>query len=793
MPKQSKNQREKTPPPPNREFDLPPAASQPAAPSWPILGGVILIALATAHVYWPCRHGDFLWDGNLLITDNAMVKAPDGLFRIWFTREPVDYWPMTNSMFWLEWHLFGDNPTGYHVTNVVFQILNALLIWLILRRLSVPGAFLAALLFAVHPVNVESVAWIAQLKNVLSMFFFLVSVLWFLNAEPDLIGSTQLFANQPAGPDHRSPYDHSNWLGLSLLAFALAMLSKGSVAILPLILLLLVWWKRRRIDLVDLLRAAPFFLVAIVLTCVNIWFQTHGSGETIRFVTPLERLLGAAAVPWFYLYKALLPFDLAFIYPQWKVDAHNILWWLPLIATLSVTGLLLLGRRNLFIHALLVAWLFFCFALIPVMGLVDIYFMKFSLVSDHYQYIAIVSVLALVAALIVRLDRVGLYHLGCAVGALLAIVFVVLARQQTLPYRDSEGFYQFIVDKNPECWMAYVNRGVARFQSGQVDSAIENYEKALQLDNNSIEGHTGLGVAFMAKGLYDAAIKHFHEALRVKPDYPPAHGNLGLALVKVGDKDYAVREMQTSLQLNFNQPQISFNLAHLLKQLGHYPEALKQYQETIRLDPDNAEVRSNYGELLVAMHQPEEAQQQFKEAIRLNPELAEAHFNLANVLADQGEIEPAIDEYSEALKINPKYAAVHHGLGALYLRMMRFQQAVEEFQAAAELQPDSAEAHSNLGAALAQSGKLQPAVEQYREAVRLDPNYADAQANLAMALAQLNQPSEAIAAAEKGIVAARSQGKKALAAQLEGWLADYRIGKGQSSSPSSPPTKKSGP
>ena len=136
-------------------------------------GGIILIALATAVVYWPCRHGDFLWDGNLLITDNAMVKAPDGLVRIWFTREPVDYWPMTNSMFWLEWHLFGDNPTGYHVTNVVFQILNALLIWLILRRLSVPGAFLAALLFAVHPVNVESVAWIAQLKNVFSMFFFL--------------------------------------------------------------------------------------------------------------------------------------------------------------------------------------------------------------------------------------------------------------------------------------------------------------------------------------------------------------------------------------------------------------------------------------------------------------------------------------------------------------------------------------------------------------------------------------------------------------------------------------------
>ncbi len=250
----------------------PPIDAPNVMPSRLAVAGALVIVLATVFVYWPCRHGEFLWDGGLLITENPLVKSPDGLSRIWFSTEPVDYWPVTNSMFWLEWHLWGDNTTGYHAINLFLQIANSLLIWLILWRLSVPGAFLAALLYAVHPVNVEGVAWIAQLKNGLSLFFFLLSVDCYLRADRDLTDERSS-KSPPASNAVTLPLLSVSWYWISLAMFILAMLSKGSVAILPVVLLLIVWWRRGRIARTDLIRTAPFFLVAVVLTLVNIWFQ----------------------------------------------------------------------------------------------------------------------------------------------------------------------------------------------------------------------------------------------------------------------------------------------------------------------------------------------------------------------------------------------------------------------------------------------------------------------------------------------------------------------------------------
>src|SRR5262245_7464980 len=374
-----------------------------------LLAGAAVISLAVAIAYWPSLRGDFVLDDEILVSQNNLVRAPDGLMRFWFTTEPADYWPVTNSTFWLEWRFWLDNPTGYRATNIVLHIVDSLLIWLVLRRLIIPGAFFAALLFAVHPVNVESVAWIAQRKNVLSLLFFLLSIWFYLRSQPTSVSDSPR-RGEPKGnsalTSERSFSASSYWLGLT--AFVLAALSKGSVAILPLVLLLISWWQHSRITRRDLLMTAPFFAIAVVLTVVNIWFQRHGSEEIIRHVTFAQRLAGAGAVVWFYLWKSLMPLRLAFVYPQWEIDTSDLRWWLPLAATLIVTTLLIWQRRTRFGHPLLFAWAFFCIALLPVMGFTDVGFMKYSLVADHYQHIALIAVVALAAAAMVQAARIWL-------------------------------------------------------------------------------------------------------------------------------------------------------------------------------------------------------------------------------------------------------------------------------------------------------------------------------------------------------------------------------------------------
>ena len=293
--------------------------------------------------------------------------------------------------------MFGNDSRGYHVVNLALHIAAALLVWLILRRLSAPGAYLAALLWAVHPVNVEAVAWIAQQKTLLASVFFFTSIALYLNVAPP---PAETFRWTRAFDDH--------WYWASLAAFVLGMLSKGSIASLPIVLLGLVTWQRRTIGSWDVARLMPFLLIALVLTYVNIRFQYHGDGEAIRAAGFLERLLGAAAALWFYLGKALWPVNLIFVYPQWDVRPENFIWWLPLLATIAVTATLWSQRQRPWGRVLLFAWGYYCLALLPVLGFADVGFMKYSLVADHYQYLASVAVTAVIAAAISQANaRVG--------------------------------------------------------------------------------------------------------------------------------------------------------------------------------------------------------------------------------------------------------------------------------------------------------------------------------------------------------------------------------------------------
>ena len=294
-----------------------------------------MLVAATFIAYLPSINGGFVWDDDLLLTNNYLIKAADGLHRFWCTTEAKDYWPGTNTTFWIEWRLWEMNQAGYHVSNLILHIAEALLVWIVLRKLCIPGAFLAAMIFAVHPVNVESVAWIAQRKNTMAMLFFLLSILWYVKClmQAGSVGTAsgrshggpweREFARKPrplVAALHHERTASNHWYWLSLAAFFMAMLCKGSVAVLPVLLLGIAWWMRS-LRWRDLIQTAPFFLVAAVLSGVNVWFQTHGTGEVIRTAGFAERLLGAGGAVWFYLYKALFPIDLSPIYRQWQIDA----------------------------------------------------------------------------------------------------------------------------------------------------------------------------------------------------------------------------------------------------------------------------------------------------------------------------------------------------------------------------------------------------------------------------------------------------------------------------------------
>jgi hypothetical protein len=298
-----------------------------SSPRMRIVAGAVLIVTAAFVAYFPALSGGYLLDDNEYLANCPANQASDGLYRIWCTSELNDYYPVTNTTLWLEWRLWGLNPTGYHVTNLLLHIAAALLLWAVLRKLAIQGSYLAALLFTVHPVNVESVAWIAQRKNTLAIVFFLLSIFWYLRDE-----------------GARGERRVGRWYWLSLLAFILAVLSKGSVVILPLVLLLVVWWRQGRISRWDVLRSSPFFLLAAVWTPVIIWFLTHGSETAVRHASFVQRILGAGGVVWFYLSKSLVPINLIFVYPQWNILANDLLWWLPLGAGLGVTGLLIWQR-----------------------------------------------------------------------------------------------------------------------------------------------------------------------------------------------------------------------------------------------------------------------------------------------------------------------------------------------------------------------------------------------------------------------------------------------------------------
>ncbi|HVM59794.1 MAG TPA: tetratricopeptide repeat protein [Verrucomicrobiae bacterium] len=573
---------------------------------------LVLVAMTFA-VYAPMWHAGFIWDDDDHLTANPVMTAPHGLRMIWSSLTYSRYYPLTLTTFWCERRLWGLDPRPYHVINIALQAINGVLVFLILRRLRVPGAWVAACLWAVHPVNVESVAWITELKNVQSGLFFFVSLLCFLRFERARRGW---------------------WYALALTCGAAAMLSKPSTVVLPLVLLLCAWWEhgawRRR----DLLRSVPFFLLACGTSLLAIAEQ---HGQVVRAGTDewklgmAERLIVAAKAIWFYAGKTLWPVDLIFVYPRWNVRAGSIVEWMPLAAAVVMGMALWKLRGKPSGRGALFGFAFFVVALLPVLGFFSVFYFRYSYVADHFQYLASIGLITLAVAVAGAVVRQPAAR--CAAGAIAVAAFGALSWRHAEVFHDEETLWRDVIARNPGCLMAHNNYATVLIGQGRWEEALQQCQQALQIKPDDPVAHDNWGSVLLKTGKPREAVEQYARAVDLKPDSAEAQYNYGNALFQVGRVEEAIGHYEMAARINPNLRGLQYNLGNALLHAGRAEEAIAHYERAVLDAPDNAEARNRLATALALVGRVQEAISNYERALELRPENAEAANNLAWLLA----------------------------------------------------------------------------------------------------------------------------------------------------------------
>jgi protein O-mannosyl-transferase len=504
------------------------------------------LAVAVFLVYLPAWHGGVLWDDEKHITAPEL-RSWQGLSRIWCDLKATQqYYPLLHSAFWLEAQLWGDDTLGYHLVNILLHVAATILAAIVLRRLAVPGAYLAAAIFAFHPVHVESVAWITELKNTLSAVFYLSAALAYLHFDWSRKKSTYAAA-----------------LGL----FVLGLMSKTVTATLPAALLVIFWWKRGRISWRrDVLPLIPFFVLGAVAGLFTAWVERSlGGAEGAEYdFTFIERCLIGGRAVWFYLGKLFWPTDLTFIYPRWHVSQAEAWQYIyPIAALLLVIGLWCVRRRW---RGPLAATLFFIGTLFPVLGFFNIYPFIYSFVADHFQYLASLGIIALVSAGVATLfGRWGLWGRPAAYCTCGLLLFALATRTfvQCCMYTDLEYLYTTTIERNPDCWMAYNNLGALYSEHRDSEKAMDCYLNAIRINPRNEQAHFNLGIVLKRLGQVDRAIEQYQIVLAANPDSAEAHKLMGNALIVLGQIDKAIAEYRRALEICPDLANVAMVLAHL--------------------------------------------------------------------------------------------------------------------------------------------------------------------------------------------------------------------------------------
>ncbi len=574
----------------------------------------LAIIIAALAVYWPALNGTWLWDDNLIVHSNVRLHTLAGLGKIWFAAPTTDYWPLTWTLLWLEWHLWGDAPLGYHLVSLALHITSAFLIWRILARLGLRRGWIGGLLFAVHPLAVESVAWISEIKNTLSLPLFLLAFDAWLDTDE---GRSRAYPR-------------------SIALYLLAMLAKTSTVMLPLVLALHCWWKRGRITRAELTRLAPFLLIALILGAITLHFQNRNDGALppIEPAGLIPRLTLAGTALLFYLTKFVMPTDLITIYPAWPLDPPTVPEALALPVFVAFLELLYFARKTWTRHVLFGVGFFLVTAL-PILGLADMEWLAFSPVADHLIYLPMVGLIGLTAAALDRvLEKIPASSHPTALG-LLALTIAGLAwtsHTDARRYRDPFALWVHTLAHNPLAWPAW----------------------------------NGLGAALLDSGHPAQAAVPLQQALLLKPDFEQAHYDLGNLYYARGDFTDAVGQYQIALQLNPRDAQALYNLGSVLMMLpGRLPEALTRYEQALQLIPDSAEIRGNYAQALMRSGRTADALAQFQQAAQLDPASAIAAYNLGLALQQTGQSAAALTQFQRTLQLDPTFTRAQQQLAHL--------------------------------------------------------------------------------------------------------------------------------
>ena len=712
------------------------------------------LIVATLAAYRPAWNGGLVWDDDAHVTAPALRTA-EGLRRIWF--EPgatQQYYPLVHSAFWVIGKVSGERTLAYHVVNILLHATSAFLIALLLRRLAIPGAALAALVFALHPVHVESVAWISELKNTLSGVLYLASALAYVRFD---------------GTRRSRSY------GASLVLFLGALLSKTVTATLPAALLVVFWWQRGRIEWrKDISPLVPFLMLGVGAGLYTAWFERHFIGAQGHDFTlsAVERCLIAGRAFWFYLQKIVWPSDLMFIYPRWSVNATEPWQYAYPLGALALVGIAWMIRKRT--RAALAALLLFAGTLFPALGFVNVFPFRYSFVADHFQYLASIPVIALAcAAIVTSVKKARAVSVEATAMLALGIPLGVLTWHQSADYASAETLYRATLDKNPSCWMCQNNLAMPLLGGTRedIERAVGLIRQSLQSNPNHVEALNNLGVAYRKLGRFEDAFRAHARAVELSPGSATAHDNLGGDAHALGRFDEALAHYDTALRLDPRSADALRNRGATLLQLGRLEEAAASLEASLRIEPDSAEAHHSLGTVLLRARRPADAIAQFNEALRLDPAHAEARNNLGMALEMTGRLPEAAAQYAEAARIKPS-AITLDNLGYALLRMGRHDEALAHFESAVRLQPDyaparislgtllldagrveealqhyrvaiehsqgstAAEAHNGMGVALAGTGAIDSAIAHFREAVRLRPDYPEARQNLARAISQ---------------------------------------------------------
>jgi tetratricopeptide (TPR) repeat protein len=545
-----------------------------------VLPRAAAIIIAGLWIYSPAYHGDWLWDDDVLLTRNETVQTttPGALLKLWFNPDGLDYFPLSYTLLWLQWPFFGQQSTGYHVTTILLHVVSGLLLWTLLERMKIPGAWAAAFLFTIHPACVESVAWVSETKNTLSLALFLASCIFWVAQDDE----------QP-GPKRERLF-----LG-ALAFFLLAMFAKTSVVAMPVLTLLHAWWKRGTISKHDAIRAAPMFLISLVLGIITIQYQ-HGRaiGAEKLLVGGIDSRIAIAGMALlFYLATIVWPVNLLPIYPVWKVDPPRAWQFLPWIVFGAAGWWLWRNRALPWARNTIFALGFFVLMIAPVLGFVNISYMRIGWVADHFLYLPMIGPLVLIVAgarswLETRQRRERTVFTALAAG--LMLLLALDAFFYATAWMDEEHLWEHTLAHNHDAWQA----------------------------------HNRLGAVKLAKGDLEAAHYHFRSSSQLRPDLGETTNNLALVLMKKGRTDEAIRAFEAAKRASPHLKQIWFNLADAYAQTSRYAEARAAYRELLELEPRSPALLHNYAIAVFQTGDKEQAIAVLRKAVEIDPDFKPA-------------------------------------------------------------------------------------------------------------------------------------------------------------------------